>query len=606
MLTLVRRTLAVLSPKYRRRVLILVVGAFLSALVDAAAFGLLYPFIQLLTKSSANLSSSALQITSDVFGSTQRHTLEVRLGITILVLFVISSVLGIALSYAQSRVAASSEAEVSIRLFGRYLRAPYAEHLDRNSAELVRNVLNAVGDVHQLVLMSLLIISSNLMQALIIAAVLALISPLVTAMAFTYFGLVSLLYIKVVSPRARRAGREYLSSAGDVVRISQEAFGGIKSLQAFDALEPMEEDFHRTKWRFARQRHAMVYYSLLPQYYLQSALIVGMLLFAAVILITGSGNVTALIGLVMAASIKLMPALYQTLGAVNRIGNGAASLDTIDRDLTTLGTIAAQDAAEQAAPAEDALPGPLHLGIEFTDVSFHYPRTDERVVDHVTFSIPVGHSVALVGRSGAGKTTIVDLLLGLFPITSGRITVDGVPLDRRTIKSWRRRVGYVPQEVFLLDGSIVDNIRFSRMGEPPPAADLWASLERAQLADFVATLPEGIETVVGERGVRLSGGQRQRLGIARALFRDPEFLILDEATSALDTATEAAVAETIASLKGSLTMIIIAHRLSTVRDCDLLLLMDHGEVVAEGDFDSLRRDSKLFSEFARLSHIEVG
>ena len=425
-------------------------------------------------------------------------------------------------------------------------------------------------------------------------------------MAVTYFGLVSLIYIKVVSPRARRAGREYLSSAGDVVRISQEAFGGIKSLQAFDALDSMDEDFRHTKWRFARQRHAMVYYSALPQYYLQSALIVGMVLFATVIFLTGAGNVTALIGLIMAASIKLMPALYQTLGAVNRIGNGAASLDAIDRDLSRLGALADQDQAEEATAPQTPLPDALHGGIEFTDVSFRYPRTDEPVVDRVSFTIPLGHSVALVGRSGAGKTTIVDLLLGLFSITSGRITVDGVPLDRRTLKDWRQRVGYVPQEVFLLDGSIADNIRFSRMGDRPPVADLWASLERAQLADFVATLPDGIDTVVGERGVRLSGGQRQRLGIARALFRNPEFLILDEATSALDTATEAAVAETISSLKGSLTMIIIAHRLSTVRDCDVLLLMENGRVVAEGDFDSLRRDSELFSEFARLSHIEVG
>ncbi len=160
--------------------------------------------------------------------------------------------------------------------------------------------------------------------------------------------------------------------------------------------------------------------------------------------------------------------------------------------------------------------------------------------------------------------------------------------------------------MFLLDGSIADNIRFSRMGEQPPPAELWAALARAQLSEFVATLPEGIDALVGERGVRLSGGQRQRLGIARALFRNPEFLILDEATSALDTATEAAVAETITSLRGSLTMIIIAHRLSTVRDCDRLLLMEDGRVVAEGDFDSLRRESELFSEFARLSHIEVG
>ena len=164
----------------------------------------------------------------------------------------------------------------------------------------------------------------------------------------------------------------------------------------------------------------------------------------------------------------------------------------------------------------------------------------------------------------------------------------------------------MPQEVFLLDGSVGDNIRFSRVNGSPRTDDLWSALERAQIADFVRTLPKGIDTLVGERGVRLSGGQRQRLGIARALYRNPEVLVLDEATSALDTSTEAAVADTIASLRGTLTMVIIAHRLSTVRDCDSLVLMEDGRIVAQGDFDTLRRESELFSELARLSRIEVG
>jgi ABC-type multidrug transport system fused ATPase/permease subunit len=267
--------------------------------------------------------------------------------------------------------------------------------------------------------------------------------------------------------------------------------------------------------------------------------------------------------------------------------------------------LAERQALVEAEPDIAVEPVALRERIEFADVSFSYELESRPVIDHVSFVVPKGQSVAIVGPSGAGKTTAVDLLLGLFAASSGQVRIDDVVLDRRTVKQWRKSVGYVPQEVFLLDGSIADNVRFNRVDKPSADPEIWSALERAQIADFVAGLPEGVDTVVGERGVRLSGGQRQRLGIARALFRKPQVLILDEATSALDMATEAAVSETIVALRGTLTMVIIAHRLSTVRDCDSLVLLDHGKVVAVGDFDTLRRESTLFSELARLSHMEV-
>ncbi len=286
-----------------------------------------------------------------MLGTSVRHDLEIRLGVAILALFILSSILGIALAYAQSRVVAKSEADVSIRLFSGYLRAPYAEHLERNSSQLVRNVQNAVGDIHQLVLMSMLIIVGNVVQVLIIMAVMFVITPIVTVVAVAYFGIVSVVYARVISPRAQRAGREYLDGNGEVIRISQEGFGGIKSLQAHDALEPIEQEFERTKWAFARNRYAMVYYSQLPQYFMQSALIGGVVLFAGVIYVTNAGDVTALIGLLLAASVKMLPALYTTLSSLNRIRNGQASLETIRHDLQAQ---EARDELREAAAAAAA------------------------------------------------------------------------------------------------------------------------------------------------------------------------------------------------------------------------------------------------------------
>jgi ABC-type multidrug transport system fused ATPase/permease subunit len=552
-----------------------------------------------------------LRITGDVLQTHQRSQLELRLGILIIVFFILSSLCGIVLTRAQCRVAANSEADVASRLFRTYLSAPYLQHMQRNSADLNRNVLSVCQDIHQSVLLSLLIIGGNLFTIVILVSVVGAANLLVTIVAVLYFFAVALVYIRVVSPRARTAGRDNLRAAGFALRASQEAFHGLKAFQASGTVGSVVADYQAQRLAMAQFRYRISFYATLPQYYMQSAMIGGVVIFALVIVLSGTGNITAIVGLIVAASIRLMPSLYQILTSMNKVRAGQASVHEIYADLRTStgrrlrksSQLPALNSTLQVAPARESYWRFSH-SVELANVCFTYPNSLHEALTEVSIEIFKGTSVAFVGRTGAGKTTVVDLLLGMFPPSRGEILVDGTPLRNEVIEQWRAQVAYVPQDIFLIDGTISQNVTFDKGSKGRDSDRVWQALEQAHIAKVVGELPDGIDTIVGERGIRFSGGQRQRLGIARALYRRPAVLILDEATSALDTATESAFAATIDQLRGTLTIITVAHRLSTVRECDNIFLMDDGQVVAEGDFDLLRQKSEIFNEMARLAHID--
>jgi ABC-type multidrug transport system fused ATPase/permease subunit len=288
---------------------------------------------------------------------------------------------------------------------------------------------------------------------------------------------------------------------------------------------------------------------------------------------------------------KLLPALQQIYYGMASIRTGKPYLDAIYRDSTGVG------GAEPGAPAQaDPVSHlPLTRVLDLRNATYSYPNHDRTALKDLTLSIPARTTVGIVGGSGAGKTTLVDLMLGLLIPQSGEIVVDGTRIDQGNLRSWQRSIGYVPQNIFLADSSVAENIAF---GMSPEEVDMIAIERAARLAalhDFVTTeLPDGYQTQVGERGVRLSGGQRQRIGIARALYHDPDLLVLDEATSALDNLTERAVMEAIRNIGNEKTIVLIAHRLSTVIDCERIFLLEKGKVVSEGKYDELMRDSKTF------------
>jgi ABC-type multidrug transport system fused ATPase/permease subunit len=461
---------------------------------------------------------------------------------------------------------------------------------------MVRNTTFLANDLATNVMLSFFILFQSFFSIAFLVILLAVVNPIVIGGAVIYFGLGFFLYAQYVMPRARAAGKEGMDLWRQILQSMQEGFRGVKALQASNSVDVVGRDHARRRQEFASYRYRMSVYSQMPSYYLQAVMIGGVVLFIAVVIGLHTSNVAALIGIIIASFLRLLPSLYQALSSLGKIRGSHANVETIFSELNRMEDDPHQISRGQRRGVSTPTP-PMPLqwndSLRFQNVVFRYPGSNLAALDDVSFAIPKGSFVGIVGPSGAGKTTIVDMMLGLFEAADGCIKVDDTVLSGpSTIEAWRRSVGYVPQDVFLLDSSVRENIVFGTPNFEGDAA-IWEALASAQIAELVESMPDKLDTVLGEHGVRVSGGQRQRFGIARALFRKPAILILDEATSALDTATEAALAVTVRNLEVvNLTRIAVAHRLSTVRECDTLFLFDSGKLVGEGDFDSLREDNQ--------------
>ena len=400
--------------------------------------------------------------------------------------------------------------------------------------------------------------------------------------------------------RAVRYGQAMIDGSLAIYQGAMQTLGGVKEIKIRHKADHFLAVYRKARWDYASARRAAAFINDLPKYFMEILFIVGIALTAVVIFTNNaSDEALTMLTLFVAAGFRVLPSTVRLLGATNGIRVGVGSLDLIVADMQAASALAHETDEEE----RDAEPLVVRREVAVRDLRFRYQGSDEDVVRGIDLDLPAGTSTALVGVSGAGKSTLVDLVLGLHTPRSGSISVDGHDI-RTHMVSWQRSIGLVPQDVYLLDDTLRANIAF---GEAPDKVDeerLRQAVTRAQLDPLVAQLSQGLDTYAGERGVRISGGQRQRIGIARALYGRPSVLILDEATSALDNETERRVTEIIDSLRGSLTIIVVAHRLSTVRDCDQVVFLDQGTVEAAGSFEDVRRASDTFAHLVRLGRLE--
>lgn len=580
-----------LSRRRQRQFVLLLVLMLVSAFAEIISLGAVVPFLFVLTAPARVLKQPIGARLADVLGITTPRQLVVPLTLIFVAAALIAGAIRILLLWMNTRLAYASGADLSSEVYRRTLYQPYRVHVARNSSEVISGLSIKVAGSVSVLLALLILVSSAVLLIAVMSALLA-INPVVALESTLGFG-ASYALITWIDRRRLRANSELIAhEQTHVIKALQEGLGGIRDVLLNGTQSVYCDVYSRADHALRRAQGDNNFISTMPRHAMEA---IGMVLIAALafVLSRGTGGLAAalpLLGALALGAQRLLPALQQGYSAWATIaGNHASLADTIDL-------------LDQPLPEEARLPEPPPLpfreSIRFDAVRFQYNREGPWVIDRLDLVIPKGARVGFVGITGSGKSTALDLLMGLLTPTEGRVLVDGEQLCGPRVRAWQRTIAHVPQSIFLADISVAENIA---LGVDPSKIDMDRVREaarQAQIADFIESTPLGYTTVVGERGIRLSGGQRQRIGIARALYGSASVLVFDEATSALDNATEQSVMESIQGLRKDLTILLIAHRLTTVQRCDIIVEMADGRVVAQGTETYLLENSPSFRSMA--------
>ncbi len=596
-MTSLRQAYALLSPSHRRGLLVLATLMLLSAIFEMAGIASIMPFMSMVADPGIVDHNHWLSLTYHHFGFDSPRSFMIFLGFVVLGVLFLSNLIAALTVWSILRFSFTAGRDLAQKMFSVYLNHPYVFFLNRNSSELVQNTLFEMGRTVNNVLIPLLTILARSTIALSILILLFSVNPSLALVAGTLLGgAYGLVYFGVRKTLAR-SGQEISRENARRTQVAYETFGGIKDIKILGREKTFFDLFQKPVERYALLQAQTQMISLLPRYALETMAFGGIIGIVLYLLSTGENLSTTLplISLYALAGYRLMPALQQIFANWSTVRFNISAVERISRDIEAL----PENAQKQEVPPPATRRLSLQTAIELDRVTFHYPGREEAVLDDLSLVIPARTSIGLVGSTGSGKTTTLDILLGLLEPTGGSLKIDGQPVNRTNVRQWQATIGYVPQQIMLLDDTVLKNIAF---GIPEQEIDRDKVVQAATLAhlhDFVTSdLREGYDTPIGERGVRLSGGQRQRIGIARALYHEPSVLVLDEATSALDNITENVIMEALNTLARDKTVIMVAHRLTTVRECDTIVVLDRGRVVDSGTYDALLERNDFFRMLA--------
>lgn len=555
--------------------LMIVVGA----IFEVVGVGAIFPVVSILSDPQ---QIATAPIISDLYfalgrPANGRFVAIVLFGLVLI--YVCKNVYLACLAYWQGRFAYNKQAALSQRLFAHYLAQPYTFHLQRNTADLTRNLTSLVDNLISAVVLPMLMLLAEALTALALVTLLLFNNLLAGGLVMSAFCIASLLFYRAIQARLLRWGGAKQYHDGQALLHLFQGLGAVK-----DTIVLGRQDFFKKRYEQHSNQRAFYtgrqsFVGALPLLWLETLAVMALLGLVATLLLQGLSFALVIptLGLFTAAAFRLMPSVNRILVSLQNLRFCTPVINTLYQEFNE--HHGADVATVKQAPAGKA-PLPFERAIELVNVSFTYPQATKPSLNGLSLRIGKGESVGIIGSSGAGKTTLVDIILGLLAPSQGMLTIDDVDVAGN-LSGWQAKIGYVPQEIYLTDDSLRNNIAFGLPEEVISDERIWQALEIAQLAEYVRSLPDGLTTVLGERGARLSGGQRQRIGIARAVYHDPEVLVFDEATSALDNETEAAVVAAIEQLRGQKTMIVVAHRLSTVANCDRMVRLAHGQVAAE-------------------------
>ena len=574
-----RKLWRLMTAAERREAVGLLILMFFGMILETLSVGLIVPALAFMVRSDLATQFPSLAHWLSRVGPIPQEQLVVGGLIALVFIYIFKGAFLAFLAWKNLRFVFGMQAQMSLRVFAGYLRQPYTFHMQRNSAELIRN---ALGEVYVLMHYGLYEALRFIAETLVIVGILSLlvyIEPFGAVLSMATLVLIGGGFYLLTRKRMLRWGELRQSYERMRLQHMQEGLGGVKELLLLGREEEFIRRYAEQALGYARVSTRQNTLQELPRLMLE-IIAVGALAVLVVVLLSQGRSLASLLptlGLFAAAAFRVMPSANRIMNSIQIMRHAKPAIHSLATEMEALAPIESPRVAQ-----------PLRFEREVVvrNVTFTYPGNESPALLGVTVAVRAGQSIGLVGGSGSGKSTLIDVILGLLAPQSGAVSVDGVDV-RDNLRSWQNRIGYVPQQIFLTDDTLRRNIAFGIPDAEIDEAALQRALRAAQLEAFAASLPAGLETMVGERGVRLSGGQLQRIGIARALYHDPTVLVLDEATSALDTTTERDVMSAVAALHGAKTVIIVAHRLSTVAECDYLYRLEGGKIVEMGLPDAL-------------------
>jgi HlyD family secretion protein len=592
------RLLTLLNPEQKKGIVLIQGMIFLLSCVEIVSVAAVVPLIAMISDPSLVQSNSTLKWLYGAFTFQDNNQFFIFVGALVLFAILISSLTGILATALITRFSFQLGRHFSSYLFAHFMEKDYLFHTRHNSAFLINKVSKQVDRVTMGLILPFLQINSRLFLVLCMVIGLVMVDPvLILSTAVLLTGIYFLIFTgtrKILALNGKAISR----ASEATLRALNEGFGGVKEIKFLGKEMTYIQQYDRAANDYAQAATVSQVVPIIPRYLLDVIAFGGLITVILYYLSMGRSlnSILPVLSLFAVTGIKVLPAFQQIFANISNIKSNIDALDSIENDLTEY--FQSKSSSHRRQPR--VFPKP-EKQIELRNLSFRYPEKNRNAIDDLSLQIKVNSSVAFVGRSGSGKTTLVDLILGLITPLQGQILVDGATLSSENMRQWQDQIGYVPQTVYLSDASIKCNIA---LGTPPEEIDfekVKAACQMAELDQYIESLPQNYETSVGERGVQLSGGQRQRIGIARALYHGASILVLDEATSALDGLTESSIINSIHGLMGKKTILIIAHRLSTVQECDQLILMEEGKIKDIGTYNELLKTSSDFQQMAKLN-----
>lgn len=597
-----RMGFALLTPGERKKAVKVFALTMIAAVFSVALVGSVMPFLAVLSDPGRTQDVAILAFAYDFFGFTSTYSFLVGLGVLSLAVILVATMCQVLKLYAIIRFSNMRVHSLSCRLMAKYMGQNYEYFLNRHSDKFATRILSETQQYTSTFLQPAAEAVAATQTIVLIVTFLIWVDPAVTVLAFALFGSAYALTYYLSRFTLKRLGETRMAANTERFRVAGEAFEGTKDIKVLGRETRYLQKFATSSNKMARASCAIQLFGGLPRHVVQAVGFCGIIILCLLLINPSQldsqstlGTLIPLAGVFAVAGQRLSPELSRLYHSSVMISSSRAIVETLYEDLV--------DYMEVARPVDEPKRMGLSRQIELTAVDYRYPEAENVALSDVSLSIRAGERIGIVGGTGSGKTTLVDLVLGLLEPVAGQIAIDGEALTSANIRAWQQSVGYVPQNIFLSDATIAENIALAIPKEDIDRDRIVHACKVARLDEFITEqLPQGYETMIGERGVRLSGGQRQRLGIARAIYNNADLIVFDEATSALDNLTEREVMDAIRQLPGGTTIIIIAHRLSTVKFCEKIVVLDGGKVSSVGDWDELEASSLSFNTILNPQH----